>query len=86
MEVRDSSVARSFGSFVCFRGFPRALPERAAVVNEPLAPGEVVVTSPGTAPPAAVDGHLFTSELGYIDSAGQLHLLPTVEQPTSRCA
>jgi hypothetical protein len=78
MEVRDASVSRSFGSFVCFRGLPRVALDGAAVVDDPLVPGE--------APAAGVNGRRFTAELGYIDSGGDLHLLPVSEPPTSRCA
>jgi len=76
--VRPSLVAASptFGSFLYLRSFPRSLHDAWEEVTEPGIPGQIVVQSPATSPTASWGGRCYTNDRGYIDAAGELHLLP----------
>jgi acyl-coenzyme A synthetase/AMP-(fatty) acid ligase len=76
--------SQSFGSFMALRSFPRLLHDGWGPVNEPGVPGQIVVQSPIASPTASCNGRCYTTDWGYLDSSGELHIMSETAAPAAR--
>ena len=82
----SGAVRRSFGSFVSVDGMPRIFSEYGTEILEPGIPGRVVIESRMADLRGTRDGRLHTSEWGFLDIQGELHLLGGLGNTGTLCA
>ncbi len=73
--VAGSVRSQSFGSFLQLRSDPHLSGDGWSEVTEPGVPGRIVVHSPAASPTATHNGRCYTSDRGYLDASGNLHIL-----------